>query len=302
MEKTARILNSYLQLTKPSIMLLVLFTGATSLVLEGSFLAQPMNFALVMLGLFLTGGSANALNQYIERNLDAKMTRTRNRRPLPTGAIGDRHALVFSVTIGIVGIALFAIRFNWLTALLSLATILFYVWVYTLLLKPNTPQNIVIGGIAGAMAPLGAWTAATGTLAAAPWILFLLVFLWTPPHFWALALFCQDDYRAVGLPMMPIVKGELATLRQITVYTVIVFVVSLSLLIFGAGLIYLLVALALGGIFIQRALRMQRQFNDVSQDSLASARKFFGFSILYLFGLFTAIMVDSVIPFAPWQM
>ncbi len=282
-------INNYIQLTKPSIMLLVVFTGTTALIIEGSFLSQPLKFILVLLGLYLTGGCANALNQYFERHLDAKMSRTRNRRPLPTGKLSANQALIFSTAIGLIGVILFAYYFNLLTAALALGTILFYSLYYTLWLKPNTSQNIVIGGIAGAMAPVGAWAAATNSMAAAPWVMFLIIFLWTPPHFWALALFCKDDYRLSGLPMMPIVKGDESTRLQILVYTIILFAVSLTLGFFGASWIYTITAIVLGLLFIHKSIRLYREKSD------EKARALFGFSLIYLFGLFAAIMIDGVV-------
>ncbi len=282
-------LNHYIQLTKPSIMLLVLFTGTAALILEGSLLSEPIKFILVLVGLYLTGGSANALNQYFERDLDAKMTRTKNRRPLPTGKISANQALIFSTAIGFLGVVLFAFVFNWLTAALALGTILFYSLYYTLWLKPNTSQNIVIGGIAGAMAPVGAWAAATNSMDVTPWLMFLIIFLWTPPHFWALALFCKDDYRLSGLPMMPIVKGDDSTRLQILVYSVILALVSFSLSFFGAGWIYFSTALILGFLFVQKAYRLYGVKTD------KQARALFGFSLLYLFGLFAAMMIDRIV-------
>jgi protoheme IX farnesyltransferase len=281
--------NHYIQLTKPSIMLLVLFTGTAALVIEGSLLSHPIKFILVLVGLYLTGGCANALNQYFERDLDAKMSRTRDRRPLPTGKVSANQALVFSTTIGLLGVILFAYYFNWLTAALALGTILFYSLYYTLWLKPNTSQNIVIGGIAGAMAPVGAWAAATNSMAVTPWIMFLIIFLWTPPHFWALALFCKDDYRLSGLPMMPVVKGDDSTRLQILVYTFILVAVSITLVFYGSGWIYLASALILGAYFIKKSYQLYFKKTD------KQARSLFGYSLIYLFGLFMAIMVDWLV-------
>ncbi len=286
MKKT---LSHYFQLTKPSIMLLVIFTGTTSLVIQGSLVDHPVKFLLVLLGLFLSGGSANALNQYFERDIDAKMGRTARRRPLPMHQVSPTGALVFSVGIGVLGVAIFAVFFNLLTAALALGTILFYSLFYTLYLKPTTPQNIVVGGIAGAMAPVGAWTAATGAMAWEPWIMFAIVFFWTPPHFWALALYCKDDYEKVDLPMMPVVKGDQKTIDQIFVYTLVVVGVSLSLILFRAGWFYFATAAVLGGLFIQKASRLRREHSEQSFRSL------FGYSILYLFALFTAMMVDGAV-------
>ncbi|TFG94075.1 MAG: protoheme IX farnesyltransferase, partial [Calditrichales bacterium] len=221
LKKMKQTFSWYLALTKPTIMLLVMITGATALFMEGSLLNEPLRFFLVLFALYLTGGSANALNQYFERDIDALMERTATRRPLPQKKIKAGHALIFSISIGVIGVLIFGFVFNWLTAMLSLATILFYSLYYTLYLKPNTTQNIVIGGVAGAMAPVGAWTAVTGEFALAPWLLFLIIFLWTPPHFWALAAFRTDDYVKSGLPMMPVIRGINSTMKQIFVYTLI---------------------------------------------------------------------------------
>lgn len=283
------VISSYVTLTKPTIMLLVLFTGATALFVEGSMVHEPVRFLLVMLGLYLTGGCANALNQYFERNIDAKMERTKKRRPLPMGEISAAHALIFSITIGVTGVLIFAFVFNLLTAVLSLATILFYSLFYTLYLKPNTPQNIVIGGAAGAMAPVGAWAAATGHMAVAPWIMFAIVFLWTPPHFWALALFCKDDYIKAKLPMMPVIKGDDSTLRQMFLYTLALVAMSLALVYFQSGVFYGLVAVVLGFFFIKKAYHLMKNKSE------KLIRGLFGYSIVYLFALFFAMIIDSLI-------
>lgn len=282
-------LRYYIQLTKPTIMLLVLFTGGTALVMEGSLLDEPGKFLLVLLGLYLTGGSANALNQYFEREIDAKMERTARRRPLPLHYLGEREALIFAVTIGLVGVLLFGYFFNWLTALMSLATLLFYALFYTLFLKPHTWHNIVIGGAAGAMAPVGAWAAATGQTAVAPWLLFLIIFLWTPPHFWALALYCKEDYIKARLPMLPVVKGDDATYRQILIYTYALILVSLAVFAVGAGWLYLAVAVGLGAYLLRKAL-MARRLKTVP-----AMRGLFGFSIVYLFALFLALIADFLV-------
>jgi protoheme IX farnesyltransferase len=277
----------YFQLTKPTIMLLVIITGATALVMEGSLLSQPGNFLFVLIALYLTGGSANALNQYFERDIDSLMERTKNRRPLPLGRIKATNAFIFSVSIGVIGVLMFGLIFNWLTALLSLATILFYSLFYTLYLKPNTRNNIVIGGIAGAMAPVGAWTAATGEFALAPWILFLIIFLWTPPHFWALAAFRTEDYKKSGLPMLPVVKGVDFTMKQILIYSIILVAATLSLYWVYSSWIYLAVAIVTGFMFLKKSYLAKK---DQSQKQL---RGLFGYSILYLFALFFTIIIES---------
>jgi protoheme IX farnesyltransferase len=281
---------AYLNLTKPRIMLLVLFTGAAALVVEGSFLTQPVNFFLVLFGLYLTGGAANALNQYFERDIDARMTRTSSRRPLPTGQVTPFQALFFSIVIGAVGVVLFAVVFNMLTASLALITILFYSLYYTLWLKPTTTQNIVIGGAAGAMAPVGAWAAATGEMHIAAWLMFGIIFLWTPPHFWSLALLCKDDYDRVGLPMMPNIKGEKATLQQIFWYTIVLVIASLTLVLIQTGWIYLAAAVLLGIGYVRLAAK---SLHDSSRQNI---RKLFGYSLLYLFGIFSSIIIDAIVP------
>ncbi len=282
-------ISTYLKLTKPTIMLLVLFTGGAALVVEGSMLGHPGRFLLFMLGLFLTGGCANSLNQYFERDLDAKMTRTAGRRPLPLKQLTPAQALTFSIGIGAVGLVILAFFFNWLAALLSLATILFYGLFYTLVLKPSTTQNIVIGGAAGAMAPVGAWAAATGSTGWIPWIMFAIIFLWTPPHFWSLAIAFKDDYRVTGLPMMPLVKGDHSTLRQMLVYAAILVAVTLSLGFLGAGWLYMLAAAVLGFELLRRNVVAYRT------GELQQVKGLFRYSIYYLFGLFVAIMAGFVI-------
>ncbi len=283
-------LKAYFDLTKPSIMLLVIITGATALILEGSLIDQPFQILLILIALYLTGGSANALNQYFEREVDARMSRTSKRRPLPQHIIPAQKALIFSIAIGVIGVLMFGFFFNWYSALLSLATILFYSLIYTLLLKPNTPQNIVIGGAAGAMAPVGAWVAARGTMSLDPWILFLVIFFWTPPHFWALALFYQDDYVKAQLPMMPVIRGTRSTLKQIVAYTWMLVGISLALFISPQmGIIYGLVSSLAGLLFLKKSYdalryRTERYF-----------RGLFGYSIVYLFVLFIAVIVDGVL-------
>lgn len=271
-------------------MILVVLTGATALILEGSLLKEPLLFMVALTALYLTGGSANALNQCFEHDIDARMTRTTRRRPLPQQKITLRNAYVFSIFIGLTGVLIYGFVFNWFSALLSLGTILFYSLFYTLFLKPNTSQNIVIGGAAGAMAPVGMWVAATGSMSIDPWILFLIIFFWTPPHFWALALVYKEDYRAVDLPMLPVIKGENETLRQILIYTVVLVLTSLSLIVVNnIGIIYITIAIVLGGVFLIRSIQARNSKN------IKQIRRLFGFSIAYLFVLFFAIIVDGLI-------
>lgn len=268
-------------------MLLVLITGLAALIVEGSLFTKGFDAIWVTIGLLLTGGSANALNMYFERDRDAVMTRTRKRRPLPQGKIEPRNAFIFSVAIGVIAVAMFAVIFNWLSASLALFTILFYSLFYTLYLKPRTAQNIVIGGIAGAMAPPIAWAAMTGTVAAPAWIMFAIIVMWTPPHFWSLALFYKDDYVNVNYPMMPVVKGDEATRRQIFYYSLGMLGTSGLLLFSGASWFYAVSAIVLGVLFLRTVLALTRKRD------LPSARKVFGYSILYLFVLFIAMMLDA---------
>ena len=268
-------------------MLLVIITGATALFMEGSLINQPFKFFLVLTALYLSGGSANAFNQYFERDIDSLMERTKNRRPLPLGQIKAKNAFIFSVVIGLIGVLMFGLIFNWLTAILSLATILFYSLFYTLYLKPTTKSNIVIGGVAGAMAPVGAWTAATGKFALAPWILFLIIFLWTPPHFWALASFRTGDYKKSGLPMLPVVKGIDFTMKQIIIYTIVLVTATITLFLVYNSWSYLIVALIAGYLFLRKSYMAKKN------PSLIQLRELFVYSILYLFTLFGTIIIES---------
>lgn len=287
--EVAEVAKNLLLLTKPTIMLLVVFSAAVALCLEGSLLTDPLRFGLILLAVYLTGGAANALNQYFEREVDAQMARTRLRRPLPQGKLTPNQALIFIVVIATLGVGIFAVVFNWLSAFITLATILFYGFFYTLWLKPTTPQNIVIGGAAGAMAPIGVWAAVTGKVELEAYLLFLIVFFWTPPHFWALAILCKEDYQKVSYPMMPIAKGDEATLRQMFIYTLITVATSLVLAALVGGYVYWAVAALLGGLYIKKTLEAQRN------RSREMMRALFGYSIVYLFGLFSALVMDSIV-------
>ena len=287
-------LRDFLALTKPTINLLVLVTGATALVLEGSLVERPGAFALVLLGLFLVAGCANALNQYFERDIDARMKRTAKKRPLPSGRMSPRTALVFATACGVLGVGIFAVFFNAFSALLGLGTILFYSLFYTLYLKPRTPLNIVIGGAAGAMGPVIAWAAAAGATPLLPWVLFAIIFFWTPPHFWSLAFCLKEDYRAVSYPMMPNARGDAETMRQIVLYTLVTIAVTLAVPVMGGGVLGLVMAAGMGGYLLYRALLMRRT-NETRE-----AWGMFGYSIVYLLLLFVVFMVDATID-APWN-
>jgi protoheme IX farnesyltransferase len=241
-----------------------------------------------LIGGMLTAGSANAFNQYLERDIDEKMQRTRS-RPLPSHAVAATPALVFAIGIGIAGFFWLWSIVNLLSAILAASAIAFYVIVYTVLLKRNTPQNIVIGGAAGAAPVLIGWAAVTGTVGAPAWVMFAIVFLWTPPHFWALAMRYRDDYAAANVPMMPVVRGDSSTTFQILVYSVVLVVSTLLLSpVGGLGLIYAVAAVGLGVGFLYRAVRLR------SQPTGQMAFGLFKYSVTYLALLFAAIAVDRL--------
>ncbi len=279
----------YILLTKPRIVLLVVVTAVAGLVAEGSLLADPARFSLVLFAITLTAGSANAFNQYFERDLDAAMTRTRLKRPLPLGRVSERGALAFAIAVGAASVALLWLFGNALSAWLAFGTIAFYGFFYTLWLKPRTVHNIVIGGAAGAMGPVIAWAASSGGLALTPILLFLVIFLWTPPHFWALALCVQEDYRRVRIPMLPIVKGDAETYRQIERYTFALVALTFAMpFLHAGGAVYAAVAVAIGVLFLWKAVRARRVATT------RSAWDVFGYSIVYLFLLFLGIIADSI--------
>jgi protoheme IX farnesyltransferase len=281
--------SSYIQLTKPRIVVLVLVTALAALVVQGSLLSRPGQLLIVLFAITLVAGSANAFNQYFERDLDAMMARSRDRRPLPLRQVAPRNALVFAIAIGVLSVGVLYFRATPLSAWLALGTIVFYGFFYTLWLKPHTVHNIVIGGAAGAMGPVIAWAAATGSLAIAPILMFLIIFLWTPPHFWALALCVKEDYRAVGIPMLPIVKGDEETYRQIEIYSAALVALTLSMpFLRTGGLLYALLALGLGVVFLWKAILARRA------GTVKAAWGVFGYSIVYLFALFLGLIADAI--------
>jgi protoheme IX farnesyltransferase len=281
--------RDYILLTKPRIVLLVVLTAVAGLVAEGSLLGDPVRFLLVLGAITFTAGSANAFNQYFERDLDAMMARTREKRPIPLHRVPPGGALAFAIAVGVVSVVVLYAAGNALSAWLALATIVFYGFFYTLWLKPRTVHNIVIGGAAGAMGPVIAWAASSGGIALPPVLMFLIIFLWTPPHFWALALCVQDDYRKTGIPMMPIVKGEAETYRQIERYTIATVALTLAMPFLDAGgAVFGALAAVLGGVFLWKAVRARRDA------TVRSAWGVFGFSIVYLFVLFIGIIADAV--------
>ncbi len=286
---TARI-SAYFSLMKPTIVLLFLVTGFAAIVAEGSLLQDPLKLFLVMVAMGLTAGSANALNMYFDRDIDSQMERTRRRRPIPLQRIEPERAAIFGLVTGSVAVAYYLLAVNWVAAFWSFFTIAFYVGIYTLWLKRRTPYNIVIGGAAGATAPLIGWAAATGELSFLAWVLFLVVFLWTPPHFWALAIAIQDEYRAASIPMLPVTHGERRTRFEIFFYTVVLVPVTVLPYFLGySGQIYLGAALGLGAFYLWQTVKLLR--TKERKDS----KKLFWISILYLFLLFGALFADSLL-------
>lgn len=281
-------------LTKPRVMSLVVFTALCGLLAAPGHVHPVLAFSSI-LAIALGAGASGALNQWYEAGLDAKMKRTAN-RPLPAGRLDPQTALHFGVGLAAFSVFLMLFAANWQAALLLTASILFYVVVYTMWLKPRTPQNIVIGGAAGAFPPLIGWLAATGSFAPLPVLLFLLIFLWTPPHFWALALFVRSDYAAAGIPMMPVVAGETSTRRQILIYAIIMAVAAVAPWPLGyAGALYGWTALLLSAVFV--ALSAQVGLRRTGEgDDMKPEKRLFAFSIAYLFILFGAVVADHMWP------
>ena len=284
--------RDYVDLLKPRVMSLVVFTGLVGVVIAPAH-PHPFTAALAVLAIALGSGAAGAINMWYERDLDALMARTRN-RPLPAGRVAPDDALGLGVLLSIFSVLLMSVATNFVAAALLAAAILFYVFVYTIWLKRRTPQNIVIGGAAGAFPPMIGWAAATGDVSAVGLALFLLIFLWTPPHFWALALYRSDDYRRAGVPMLPVVAGPRETKRQMLIYTLLLTPVALAPTLLGAvGWLYGTVALAMSCVFIGHAIAVWRAADDSTGHG--PARRMFRFSLLYLATLFAALPLDRVL-------
>ena len=280
--------RDYLTLTKPRIMTLLLLTGAAGMFVGAQGVPPVGLFGITMLGLALACGGASALNHVLDRDIDALMGSRTEKRPVATGRVSPEQALEFGIVLSAASFALLASAVNVLTAVLALVGNLFYVLVYTRWLKRTTPQNIVIGGAAGAVPPLVGYAAATGSLALPALWLFLIVFLWTPPHFWALALMIKNAYAAAGVPMLPVVRGDRETARQIVLYSLVMvaFTVVVGLWL---GPIYTIAAVVLGAVFIALAVLLRR---DLTR---GRAKVLFHYSLLYLALLFTAAALDPVL-------
>ena len=282
--RVRQLVADYVTLTKPKVQLLLLLTTVTTM-----YVAGDPSLGLVLLtclGGALSAGGAGAINHWFDRDLDAIMSRTAD-RPVASGRVPPRAALAFGTALGVASVVLLATTVNPLAAALSASGFLGYVFVYTVWLKRSTPQNIVIGGAAGAVPPLVAWAAVTGGLAGTPLYLFAIVFFWTPPHFWALSLLMKDEYAKVGIPMLPVVRGETETRRQILLYTLLLYAVTqLPFCAGGFGGIYLAASLLLGGLFIAGAVLLQRRADR------RSALRLYLFSLAYLALLFLAMVAD----------
>jgi protoheme IX farnesyltransferase len=282
--------RDFLALTKPRVMSLVVFTGLCGLLVAPMPLHPVLGFTAILC-IALGAGAAAALNQWYESDIDALMKRTRS-RPIPAGRMDRQSALHFGVGLAFFSVILMGVATNWFAAAILAVSILFYVFVYTIWLKRRTPQNIVIGGAAGAFPPLIGWAAATGGVAPLPLILFALIFLWTPPHFWALSLFVRSDYAAAGVPMLPVVAGEAATRRQILLYSLPMAAAAGAPWPLGlAGPLYGVAAAALSLAFLALALRVFLS-RATELAAMKAEKRLFAYSILYLFALFGALVAD----------
>jgi len=285
-------MKAFLNLMKPRVMSLVIFTCAVGLLIapvKVSFLDAVFSLIAVALG----SGAAGALNMWYESDLDSLMTRT-CLRPIPTGKLTKNQALAFGILSSLVSVIALYIFSNLIAATILAITILFYVFVYTIWLKRKTPQNIVIGGASGALPPVIGWAIATNGIALEPIILFLIIFIWTPSHFWALSLYKSEDYRKARIPMLPITSGVRTTKLNIFIYALILFPIAISPFFLNYyGLIYLILAITLSSYYVFISYKLFKEKNSILEKKLAI--KLFGYSILYLFMIFTSILIDRVI-------
>jgi heme o synthase len=289
-QNLTEVIKSYYQLTKPRIIPLLLITTAASMWIAADGRVDPLLLLVTLLGGTLAAASAQVMNCIYDQDIDYTMTRTRQ-RPIPSGKVQPRHALIFAAVLGVSSFSLLTIFANLLAAMLAMSGIVFYMLIYTHWLKRHTTQNIVIGGAAGSIPPLVGWAAVTGDLGLMPWLLFALIFLWTPPHFWALALMIKEDYAEVGIPMLPVVEGEEATVKQIWVYSLLVVPCSLLLMypLGNLGIVYGAIAIYLGYKFLYKAWELKQ---DPTSNSLA--RGMFKYSIFYMMLLSVAMIIDTL--------
>ncbi len=282
--------GDYIALMKPRVMSLVVFTALVGLMVAPGHLHPVLGFA-ALLCIAVGAGAAGALNMWFDADVDAMMSRTRS-RPIPAGRVLPQEALGFGMTLAVGSVAVLGLVANWLAAGLLAFTIFFYVAVYTAWLKRSTPQNIVIGGAAGAFPPMIGWAAATGAIGIESVLMFLIIFFWTPPHFWALSLWRSEDYARAGIPMLPVVAGAAETRRQILIYSLALAPIGAAPWLLGeAGLIYGASALITGAMMVHLALKLHRLGDTAAGDR--AAKKLFGFSILYLFLLFAVLLIDD---------
>ena len=278
--------GDYLALLKPRVMSLVVFTGLVGLLVAPGTL-HPVLAGIAVLCIAIGAGASGAINMWYDADIDALMRRTQS-RPIPQGRVAKGDALGFGVTLAVAAVAVMGLAVNVMAAGVLAAATAFYVFIYTMWLKRRTPQNIVIGGAAGAFPPLIGWVAVTGEISIEPLILFAIIFVWTPPHFWALALYRSEEYARAGVPMLPVVAGLEETRRQILLYSLALVPLTLMPAILGfAGLIYMLGAAALGTLFLAGAFRVRTARDEIS------ARRLFGFSIIYLFSIFALLVIDN---------
>jgi heme o synthase len=288
--------RDWIALLKPRVLTLVVFSGVVGLVVAPGYLNPVLAFTAILC-ITVAAGACGAINMWYDRDIDAIMRRTRN-RPIPAGRIHPDAALGFGITLAAGSVIVMGLAVNIASALILALSVCFYVFVYTIWLKRRTPQNIVIGGAAGAFPPVIGWAAVTGSVDLMPLVLFGIIFIWTPPHFWSLALWANDDYRRAGVPMLPVVAGARETRRQILLYTIILVPLTLIPCLLGfSGLPYGVTAAALGSVFLARAFAVVRDEQDQqgnSRTSDAPAKALFKYSILYLFMLFGALAVDRL--------
>ena len=285
--------RDFFALTKPRVMSLVIFTGLAGLMAAPGHI-HPVLGATAILCIAVAAGGAAALNQWWEADIDALMKRTQA-RPIPAGRMDRTNARDFGVALSAAAVVIMGLAVGWLAAAILALSVVYYALVYTVWLKPRTPQNIVIGGGAGAFPPMIGWVAVTGQITLMPVLLFLIIFFWTPPHFWALALFVQTDYAKAGIPMLPVVAGQAATRRQILIYALLL--APLSLLpwwIGGTGPVYGWAAAVLDAVFVALALRVGLR-GDTPPDGMKPEKRLFAYSVFYLFAVFTALVADHLL-------
>src|SRR5256885_461259 len=284
--------EDYLALLKPRVMSLVVFTALVGLLVAPGHIHPFIGF-VALLCIAIGAGASGTINMWFGADIDAVMTRTA-RRPIPAGRVQPGEALAFGATLAVFSVAVLGVLVSWFAAGLLAFTIFFYVFIYTIWLKRSTPQNIVIGGAAGAFPPMIGWAAVTGNIDIAPLLMFLIIFCWTPPHFWALSLLKCDDYARAGIPMLPVVAGLDETRKQILIYSLVLAPIGLSPALFGfAGLAYGAVALVCGAMMIVLAWRVYRERTGLA--AATAAKRLFAFSLLYVFVLFATLLADNLL-------